>query len=100
MASQVGDAAELQAIKRRFSGLDYEPHIGSTKSLTGHALGAAGVCEGVQFVMGATRVAGEGVALIFGLQDCEAARATFSLAELQRLLAFEARGEEEEEETP
>jgi hypothetical protein len=34
--SQVGDAMELQAVKRRFEGLDYKPHVGSTKSLTGH----------------------------------------------------------------
>ena len=38
---------ELKAIKSRFSKVDYEPYIGSTKSLTGHALGAAGVNEAI-----------------------------------------------------
>merc|ERR1712048_819573 len=46
-STPVGDAMELKAIKRRFSQLDYSPFIGSTKSLTGHALGAAGVCEAI-----------------------------------------------------
>merc|ERR1719460_613467 len=31
-STPVGDAAELQAVKRRFADLDYKPHIGSTKS--------------------------------------------------------------------
>ena len=47
VGGQVGDAAELKAIGRRFAELDYKPSIGSTKSLTGHALGAAGVCEAI-----------------------------------------------------
>jgi len=46
-STPVGDAMELQAVKRRFEGLDYKPHVGSTKSLTGHALGAAGVSEAI-----------------------------------------------------
>merc|ERR1719159_190915 len=46
-STPVGDAMELKAIKRRFADLDYEPYVGSTKSLTGHALGAAGVCEAI-----------------------------------------------------
>jgi len=46
-STPVGDAMELKAVKRRFEGLDYEPYIGSTKSLTGHALGAAGVSEAI-----------------------------------------------------
>ena len=43
----VGDAMELKAISKQFADLDYQPAIGSTKSLTGHALGAAGVCEAI-----------------------------------------------------
>ena len=46
-STPVGDAMELQAVKRRFANEGYQPHIGSTKSLTGHALGAAGVCEAI-----------------------------------------------------
>merc|ERR1719331_936122 len=46
-STPVGDAMELKAIKRRFADLDYKPHVGSTKSLTGHALGAACVCEAI-----------------------------------------------------
>ena len=38
---------ELQAIKKVFSSKDYSPYVGSTKSLTGHALGAAGVQEAI-----------------------------------------------------
>jgi hypothetical protein len=38
---------ELKAIKDRFSGLGYQPYVGSTKSLTGHAVGAAGVHEAI-----------------------------------------------------
>ena len=38
---------ELNAIKDRFSTLGYQPFVGSTKSLTGHALGAAGVHEAI-----------------------------------------------------
>ena len=38
---------ELKALSRRFADLDYKPYVGSTKSLTGHALGAAGVCEAI-----------------------------------------------------
>merc|ERR1719352_195360 len=46
-STPVGDAMELKAIKSRFSELDYQPYVGSTKSLTGHALGAAGVSEAI-----------------------------------------------------
>merc|ERR1719454_99489 len=38
---------ELKAIKNQFGGADYKPFVGSTKSLTGHALGAAGVSEAI-----------------------------------------------------
>ncbi|MSO71102.1 MAG: beta-ketoacyl-ACP synthase I [Alphaproteobacteria bacterium] len=41
----VGDLAELKAIRQAFG--NYLPTINSTKALTGHALGAAGVCEAI-----------------------------------------------------
>ena len=44
-STPVGDVRELEAIKEVF-GNDM-PHIASTKSLTGHALGAAGVNEAI-----------------------------------------------------
>ncbi len=44
-STPVGDVRELEAIKEVFGAK--VPHISSTKSLTGHALGAAGVNEAV-----------------------------------------------------
>ena len=44
-STPVGDIRELEAIKVVFG--DEMPHIASTKSLTGHALGAAGVNEAI-----------------------------------------------------
>ena len=44
-STPVGDVRELEAIKEVFG--DNMPHIASTKSLTGHALGAAGVNEAI-----------------------------------------------------
>jgi len=46
-STPVGDTMELKAIKDRFADLDYQPHVGSTKSLTGHGVGAAGVHEAI-----------------------------------------------------
>ena len=37
----------MKAIKSTFEARGYDPYIGSTKSLTGHALGAAGVHEAI-----------------------------------------------------
>jgi 3-oxoacyl-[acyl-carrier-protein] synthase-1 len=45
-STPVGDAKELGAIKKVF-GTNSTPLIGSTKSLSGHALGAAGVNESI-----------------------------------------------------
>ena len=44
-STPVGDVRELEAIKEVFG--ENMPHIASTKSLTGHALGAAGVNEAI-----------------------------------------------------
>ncbi len=44
-STPVGDVKELEAIREVFG--DDVPHIGSTKSLSGHALGAAGVNEAI-----------------------------------------------------
>merc|ERR1711966_512174 len=47
-STPVGDVMELGAVKRTFlDGLGYSPNIGSTKSLSGHSLGAAGVHEAI-----------------------------------------------------
>ena len=45
-STPVGDIRELEAVKEAFSGMDI-PMITSTKSLSGHALGAAGVHEAI-----------------------------------------------------
>jgi len=50
-STPVGDIAELGAIKRLFEKKDYKPNIGSTKSLSGHALGAAGVHESIYSIL-------------------------------------------------
>jgi len=46
-STPVGDVQELGAVKRVFEPLGYQPWVGSTKSLSGHALGAAGVHEAI-----------------------------------------------------
>jgi len=46
-STPVGDTKELEAISNAFSDKSMPQHISSTKSLTGHALGAAGVNEAI-----------------------------------------------------
>jgi len=46
-STPVGDTMELTAIKDCFAAKGYQPWVGSTKSLTGHAVGAAGVHEAI-----------------------------------------------------
>ena len=46
-STPVGDVQEIEAIKKVFSTKDYLPKITSTKSLTGHSLGATGVHEAI-----------------------------------------------------
>lgn len=50
-STPVGDVAELGAIKRLFTRVGYQPNVGSTKSLSGHALGAAGVHEAIYTIL-------------------------------------------------
>ena len=44
-STPVGDAKEMDAVRQVFG--DHMPMISSTKSLTGHSLGAAGVQEAI-----------------------------------------------------
>jgi 3-oxoacyl-[acyl-carrier-protein] synthase-1 len=46
-STPVGDIQELKAVREVFEGSDRIPVIGSTKSLSGHSLGAAGVQEAI-----------------------------------------------------
>merc|ERR1719454_1701522 len=46
-STPVGDTMELNSIKTVFAEVGYQPYVGSTKSLSGHALGAAGVHEAI-----------------------------------------------------
>ena len=46
-STPAGDIQELKAVREAFAGRDHIPVIGSTKSLSGHSLGAAGVQEAV-----------------------------------------------------
>merc|ERR1712087_262587 len=50
-STPVGDIAELGAIKTLFTEKGYQPNVGSTKSLSGHALGAAGVHEAIYTIL-------------------------------------------------
>ncbi|VFP85648.1 3-oxoacyl-[acyl-carrier-protein] synthase 1 [Buchnera aphidicola (Cinara pseudotaxifoliae)] len=44
-STRIGDSTELYAIKKVFEMLGVNPYISSTKSITGHSLGASGVQE-------------------------------------------------------
>jgi 3-oxoacyl-[acyl-carrier-protein] synthase-1 len=48
-STPVGDSREIAAIREVFG--DKMPHIASTKSLTGHSLGAAGVQESIYSIL-------------------------------------------------
>jgi 3-oxoacyl-(acyl-carrier-protein) synthase len=50
-STPVGDVMELSAIKALFTDEGYQPQVGSTKSLSGHALGAAGVHEAIYSII-------------------------------------------------
>jgi len=46
-STPAGDIQELKAVKAAFESAGYQPVTGSTKSLSGHSLGAAGVQEAI-----------------------------------------------------
>jgi 3-oxoacyl-[acyl-carrier-protein] synthase-1 len=48
-STEVGDSREIGAIREVFG--DRMPHVASTKSLTGHSLGAAGVQESIYSIL-------------------------------------------------
>lgn len=50
-STPVGDVMELGAIKTLFDEEGYQPNVGSTKSLSGHSLGAAGVHETIYTIL-------------------------------------------------
>merc|ERR1712174_146247 len=50
-STPVGDVMEIQAINNVFTELGYQPYVGSTKSISGHALGAAGVHEAIYSIL-------------------------------------------------
>jgi 3-oxoacyl-[acyl-carrier-protein] synthase II len=50
-STPLGDVAEIKAIEKVFGEQTYQMNISSTKSMTGHLLGAAGAIEGIATIL-------------------------------------------------
>ena len=74
-STPVGDTKELGALREVFG--DDVPHINSTKSLTGHALGAAGVNEAIYSIL---MMENDFVAASVNIETIDPAAADFPIA--------------------
>ena len=74
-STPVGDTKELGAVREVFG--DDIPHINSTKSLTGHALGAAGVNEAIYSIL---MLENDFVAASANIEEIDPAAADFPIA--------------------